>query len=1127
MVIIDIMAGPIIGFMLNQTYRHTADGVVSQKINELKKHFKKGTSIINHDIQRLWQSVFAESLISCIKQYGDINKDSLNRDKVKYINEVLKLDFKEISSTIWPIIDVGVEEVIAYNSLQPDKEAFIKVIEPALEQKVFANCRIPALREYVYENILGECTTIFNEYLKEERYTYIYKSYVKNILGIIRQSSLENLQISSELMEQYKNALARLEELEEKLDILLDGKHRDMDVDEIFQLSRAFSLKNIRGRLISRRYQADLYYLTGSVNEKNMKDFFRSRKKAFFLIGEAGSGKTNLLCHAAEEQMKAGDIVLFFTSQDVGEQLDIRKSIEACLRQDLFDILRCLAAENQKGESPKQLLVFFDGVDEFGRLEVNRFIDEVNAFLLSVTADMPIKLIYSLKYQLLRNSGDLVKPQGLLEDSGVQSVELNGINLNSFDWSVYYLNSFVLMEALDEEQIGGLYKFYKGKGMPSPLDKDLPGSLSDSALNPGKLRLIMEVYSDKKLPKMFFKYRIIEDYCTKILAAPELRISEQRVDEMLCRLGGELFAENNSEFGVALTVLDLKDRIAELNDDILETLYRTGFIEYYADDNSVLAFEEHAVQAYYTSRDLIRGRKLGYLMECLQDRPVDNQDLRTFLYNHETMEFVLYYYFKRCTADRSPLINFISQVVKTSAESAELALHIFLLELSRYDPDSLREIIMGEAGLIFSGEKVIHKLLIDAAADIRGKENDKLAVMILEALLQLLEETETTEEFISACLVLGRRYKELGYNDKGLECLRKAQAKFDSQKDKSAAMFSYVEMGLVYRNMRRFEDALQCFENGETAARELEDWVTEGKINDYKGTVYVSVFDYRQALQYFYKARDIFKHHMDEDKLMDIAFSDSYAIINKNIATALIYTGAKDKEILEHLDLARDIFEQMEYGQGLVSIYSIYYLFYKIRGKVREAFEALFSQLEILSDEGPDHLLVDCLNTIGCLYRELQQNDEALQYFQYARDIAEALDIPYHLAASYDNLGTIYRKKGDYKKALSLCRKALKIFAGLNFKKDEAICYTSLGLIYSEMDEYTEAIEYFSRGIKLFEEIGLHDSLSKNHFYIAALYEAMGKKKRALEHCMKAEAACPSYDSELLKAIQVIKQRCK
>jgi hypothetical protein len=100
--------------------------------------------------------------------------------------------------------------------------------------------------------------------------------------------------------------------------------------------------------------------------ERELDRFLESGALALLLIGDSGTGKTNVLCHWAEGQARAGHAVLMYH----GDQL-VSAEVERELAKDLgledrATLPEALAAIETLAEGAgRRLIVVFDGINEF------------------------------------------------------------------------------------------------------------------------------------------------------------------------------------------------------------------------------------------------------------------------------------------------------------------------------------------------------------------------------------------------------------------------------------------------------------------------------------------------------------------------------------------------------------------------------------------------------------------------------------------------------------------------------------------------------------------------------------------------------------------------------------------
>ncbi|RMF92659.1 MAG: NACHT domain-containing protein, partial [Nitrospinota bacterium] len=115
----------------------------------------------------------------------------------------------------------------------------------------------------------------------------------------------------------------------------------------------------LQQNIAARRYLPPVYAPRQEM-EAALTRFLRSRKGGFLLLGEAGIGKTNLLCHQVEEWTRQGEIVFCYA----GHQLATDTGLEEQIMRDLHltgDFLELLPFLHREG---RRLILVVDGVNE-------------------------------------------------------------------------------------------------------------------------------------------------------------------------------------------------------------------------------------------------------------------------------------------------------------------------------------------------------------------------------------------------------------------------------------------------------------------------------------------------------------------------------------------------------------------------------------------------------------------------------------------------------------------------------------------------------------------------------------------------------------------------------------------
>jgi tetratricopeptide (TPR) repeat protein len=215
-----------------------------------------------------------------------------------------------------------------------------------------------------------------------------------------------------------------------------------------------------------------------------------------------------------------------------------------------------------------------------------------------------------------------------------------------------------------------------------------------------------------------------------------------------------------------------------------------------------------------------------------------------------------------------------------------------------------------------------------------------------------------------------------------------------------------------------------------------------------------------------------------------------------------------------------------------------------IFGRKQEAKEALTQALTIKTDDAP--LIVNCTETLGDVYRTLEELPLARKYYESAQSKLRALkfhlgeancihslglvhmalsEIPQAIACNesamriYRTLnnhlgiincihaqGSINAFTAKFSQAKGDFEKALKMYSGIKNQLGEANCIKSLAMLASEEDEPDAALAYFDDAIQRFEDLGItsekarcYNDIGNLYNYSQRFHESIASYTRAIE----------------------------
>ena len=165
-----------------------------------------------------------------------------------------------------------------------------------------------------------------------------------------------------------------------------------------------------------------------------------------------------------------------------------------------------------------------------------------------------------------------------------------------------------------------------------------------------------------------------------------------------------------------------------------------------------------------------------------------------------------------------------------------------------------------------------------------------------------------------------------------------------------------------------------------------------------------------------------------------------------------------------------------------------------IHGNTLEALNAFEKAKTLAQALGDKHLIATAYERLGSIHTDLGDLGKALNYFElYAAlskelydDFPNNVEFKNNLAISYEKLGQTHSSLGDLGKALNFFALRSKLGKELyddfpnnvNFKNNLAISYFKLGETHSSLGDLKQALHFFELETTLFEE--LYDAFPNN-----------------------------------------------
>ncbi len=127
------------------------------------------------------------------------------------------------------------------------------------------------------------------------------------------------------------------------------------------------------------------------------------------------------------------------------------------------------------------------------------------------------------------------------------------------------------------------------------------------------------------------------------------------------------------------------------------------------------------------------------------------------------------------------------------------------------------------------------------------------------------------------------------------------------------------------------------------------------------------------------------------------------------------------------------------------------------------------SGIDVTTDE---ELRARVYSHLGNVYADLSNFPHAVEYYEKALKINQALGLKVETARNLGNIGLAHAEMLDYLKAIKYYQQALSLNEELSRTIGIAKNLGNIGLMYWNLQDYDHAIEYYTQSLALHEEIG-------------------------------------------------------
>lgn len=195
-----------------------------------------------------------------------------------------------------------------------------------------------------------------------------------------------------------------------------------------------------------------------------------------------------------------------------------------------------------------------------------------------------------------------------------------------------------------------------------------------------------------------------------------------------------------------------------------------------------------------------------------------------------------------------------------------------------------------------------------------------------------------------------------------------------------------------------------------------------------------------------------------------------------------------------------ELSKKYQFMDGIAQGYGFLGFLSHQRGNLTEAIRYNIKCLAIIQAQGYESEYPRILNNLATLHLELENYDQAKDYYEECIPLNIAANAKKSLASNYNNLALIYRFLKDYENSYSYYLKALEIRVEIRDSIGLASTYSNMGSLYEVQNQLDSAIFYHIKSLTLRELLKERKGIAISLYKAGYVYFQEKKYKNALQY---------------------------
>lgn len=327
-------------------------------------------------------------------------------------------------------------------------------------------------------------------------------------------------------------------------------------------------------------------------------------------------------------------------------------------------------------------------------------------------------------------------------------------------------------------------------------------------------------------------------------------------------------------------------------------------------------------------------------------------------------------------------------------------------------------------------------------------------------------------------------YNTLRDNEKAEKFLLEAKLIAEKEENKLLMIKANNELGVLYRNLSRYSESLNCHKTAYQLAIEIDDKSQIVKTLNSIGVVYRRLDDHSKAAEY----------HLNALKIAE-EINDTFSISVSYNSLGNIYSmNGRYDDALSYFNKALVLSQNQKNKLGQAINYNNIGEVYEFLGNYEKAKEYYSKSLEINKEQNNEKGISICYNALGKILMFTGFPRTAYKYFTDATVIDKKIGDKKFIADSYINLGRALVDLEKYDEAKQCLNQGIILAENIKSKVHLQLAYEELSTISKEKNDFQKALLFFQKAT-MYKDSILNEKNSRHLATIQALYENEKKEK--------------------------------